>query len=1371
MNRTETKILVLEDSPTDAFFLQHALEKDPFNLFSVTLAERLVRGLHLLKQQTFDVLLLDLGLPDSQGLATFNTIHQAAPALPIVIFSGNMDEQNAIEAVRAGAQDYLVKDANGFELAGRAIRYAIERHKLAQSLRQSEARAQGMLSALPDLMFRLNRKGVFLDYRADVHDLYSQSSEIIGKRNRDIAPPEFADLIDAKIQATLESGLLQTFEYQLPIPARGWRDYEARMSPSGDDEVIAVVRDITEAKKAALALQTNEERLRLILETASDGFWIVNAQARFLEVNQAYCTMSGYTREEFLQMGIEDVEEKESAKETAAHVQKILLEGNDQFETRHRRKDGTIFDVEVSVSLLAQDSGPLMICFCRNITQRKQTEQAIYHYNAQLATVVEIEHALAASLNAKHLMEILAQGVWKLFSNLAVVFVSSFDAERQMIKAEYGLHHGAPIEVATLPEIPLAPSGLGTQSQVIHTRQPLIIQANFKEKIQTKILVEIGDDPQDTESALYVPMLAQDQILGLVQLQSYSPNQFTEEDAQVLGLVANTAAVALQNARLYALEQKELAERKKAEQALRASEEKYRKLAQELEDRVRERTAEVQDLYDNAPIGYHSLDPEGKFILINQTELAWFGYAREEVLGYSVKDFLTPMSIAKFNENFPAFKKRGWLKNLELEFIRKDGTTFIALVNATIVYDQQGTYQLSRSTLQDITDRKAAEIALRESEASLQDFLETASDLIQRIDEHGRYTYVNRAWCNRLGYAFEEALQMDMFQLVTPVYHAHCREVLVRLSQSGKSQTLEIAFQTKSGATILVEGGMSIHRDANGQLTANGIFRDVTLRKQAEETLRQSRDELRAANAALEQAARLKDEFLANMSHELRTPLNAVLAFSEGLLEQYRGPLNEHQLTSVRNIEASGRHLLTLINDILDLSKVEAGRMDLQRQPVSIADICEASLLFVKETATKKALKLAYQLDDHLAILEADPKRLKQMLVNLLSNAVKFTPQGGQVRLDVKANADAGIATFAITDTGIGIAEQDLSQLFQPFTQLDSKLNRQHEGTGLGLALVRRLVEMHGGSITVESIPGEGSCFTLALPYQPFVRQKASPHPEVPSTRGYPRTALLVDDSESVAEQITRYLSAIHVQATVHMQGLGVLEQVEALQPGVILLDLLMPGQSGWEVLAQLKANPRTCTIPVIIISVAEERSRGLAAGAAEYLVKPIVREALYAVLREVAGVPENGRPAFLVVPPSEHVRILLAEDNELSIQAMSDYLEAKGYKLTLARNGWEALQKAREWQPHLILMDIQMPEMDGLEAIQHLRANHAFRDVPIIALTALAMPGDRESCLAAGANAYLSKPVKLKELVTHIQNLLAAQNVLVQEQLDETAT
>ncbi len=389
--------------------------------------------------------------------------------------------------------------------------------------------------------------------------------------------------------------------------------------------------------------------------------------------------------------------------------------------------------------------------------------------------------------------------------------------------------------------------------------------------------------------------------------------------------------------------------------------------------------------------------------------------------------------------------------------------------------------------------------------------------------------------------------------------------------------------------------------------------------------------DLSQANAELARAARLKDEFLANMSHELRTPLHAILGKAEILLEGVYGTLTTEQRNSLNILNESARHLLDLINDILDLSKIEAGKMEIFVDDVQVQEVIEASMRMVKQEVFKKQLRLTSTMDNNVSDIKTDMRRLKQMLVNLLSNAVKFTPDKGEIGLEVTGDLDNKLVHFTVWDTGIGIEPDEIKRLFLPFTQLDSGLNRSYGGTGLGLSLVARLAEMQGGSVAVESQPGEGSRFTVSLPWEPVVPLFVPPEP---------------------------------------------------------LPDFSMPPVGEWE---------------------------------------------------------------------TARATILLVEDNEANIIATSEYLDASGYSVAVARNGLDALTMADKIEPDVILMDIQMPEMDGLEAIRRMRGKAMLQEKLIIALTALAMPGDRERCLEAGANAYVSKPVSLRKLVQTIEALLQA--------------
>ncbi|MGE3541929.1 MAG: response regulator [Candidatus Tectimicrobiota bacterium] len=677
-------------------------------------------------------------------------------------------------------------------------------------------------------------------------------------------------------------------------------------------------------------------------------------------------------------------------------------------------------------------------------------------------------------------------------------------------------------------------------------------------------------------------------------------------------------------------------------------------------------------------------------------------------------------------------------------------------------------------------ERLQARQALRESELRFRQLTEHLHEVFYLFEiESTRMLYISPAYQQIWGRSAQSLYEhaMDFVAAVHPDDQASVHAMLAQHAR-GEDTSIEYRIVRPDGEVRwILDRAFPFQDPAQGVHRVAGVAEDITERKQATEALREINEVLEQrvtertaalsmANTALAQATRLKDEFLASMSHELRTPLNAILGLSEALQEQVYGPLTDKQSQSLHRIEESGRHLLALITDILDLSKIEAGKVTLQLTPVDVEGLCQASLRLLRESAEKKQLRLTATVSPSVQAqaLLADERRLKQMLVNLLSNAVKFTPPEGSIGLDVSGSAAEAMVSFTVWDTGVGIAEADKARLFQPFVQLDSSLARHHAGTGLGLSLVARLAALHGGRVMLESTVGQGSRFSVLLPWR-LASQEQTAGLHLPETPLAPPGALdglecvmIVEDTPTHAEQLVRYLKELAVNVTVYPRGEGAVEYAETTRPDVILLDLGLPHVSGWDVLEQLKSAPTTCTIPVVITSVIDEQTQGLTRGAAAYLVKPISRVQLQHALYQASATRQRPQPRQPSALPDAVVDdsplLLLAEDNEANVTATVEYLRTKGYRLAVASNGTEALAYARTLYPALIVMDIQMPGMDGLEATRCLRAESDARlaRIPIIALTALAMPGDRERCLAAGANAYLSKPVRFKELLRTIE-------------------
>ncbi|WP_445260507.1 PAS domain-containing hybrid sensor histidine kinase/response regulator [Pseudanabaena sp. UWO311] len=535
-----------------------------------------------------------------------------------------------------------------------------------------------------------------------------------------------------------------------------------------------------------------------------------------------------------------------------------------------------------------------------------------------------------------------------------------------------------------------------------------------------------------------------------------------------------------------------------------------------------------------------------------------------------------------------------------------------------------------------MTDRKLAEESLAESEAFNRQLVEEFPIGLASCRMDGQLVFVNTAFAKILGRTVEETLSLSYWD-ITPSKYAEQEAEQVQLIQTqGRYGPYEKEYIHKDGylVPVLLSGLMILQ---NGEILIWSSVQDISDRKQAEA-------QLQLANEELMRATRLKDEFLANMSHELRTPLNSILGMTEILQEEIFGSINERQLKSLQTIEHSSTHLLALINDILDVAKIESGQVTLDLSSTSIESLCKSSLSFIKQQALTKRIQLTLRVPKNLPEILLDERRIRQVLINLLNNAVKFTLEGGTITLEVaQVKLDIGATNLttqnylkiSVIDTGIGISAENIQKLFQPFVQIDSALNRQYTGTGLGLALVKRIVELHGGSIELTSELGVGSRFVINLPFN---------------------------------------------------TGAPILE----VQTEYDLTDQSRTSQS----------QPESLSSPLILI----------------------------------------------------------AEDNEANIGTFSSYLTAKGYRLVFATDGQQAIDRTKEHHPDLILMDIQMPVIDGLTAIKQIRLDPNLADIPIIALTALAMAGDREKCLDAGANEYLTKPVKLKQLATSIQQVLNAE-------------
>jgi len=651
----------------------------------------------------------------------------------------------------------------------------------------------------------------------------------------------------------------------------------------------------------------------------------------------------------------------------------------------------------------------------------------------------------------------------------------------------------------------------------------------------------------------------------------------------------------------------------------------------------------------------------------------------------------------------------------------------------------------------DISKAKQTEQNLMNSEAIFRSLFEQASIGLAKINPQFRFERVNRRFVEIMKYRVSELTGKE----ITSIFGDDVLPLIDSLSSGTTGSTtgsvsIEFISKTKDTAKIWINITINPVINAASQIDYYIlIIDDISHKKRAESVIQKSREELEYANRMLEEASKMKDNFLASMSHELRTPLTSILGLTEALQQGVYGKLAPRQFDSLKHISQSSEHLLSLINDILDVSKAAAGQMEIKKEVVNLLPVCRSALQIIKPLAEAKKIKVDFAIYPGDITIEADPKRLKQIILNILSNSLKFTPGEGRIGFLVSTDVDKNRVLITIEDSGIGIAKEHLVRAFEPFVQIDSDLSRQIAGTGLGLAIVKSFTELHGGSVRIDSTPGRGTTVEIELPWQYGQEQ----NPEIIKTDEEERhNILVVEDSPEDRHTMSYLLKKLGYNAYFSNYLGDTFSVAEKVKPRVILIDINLPGESGWEILGNLKSSDRFRDIPVIVCSAAEEVVDAVLNGAEGYLRKPYSYTELS---REIDRIFSHGETA--IAPVRSKSVILLAEDNKMNADTFKDFLLSRDYEVLLALDGAEAVKMAGEFHPDLILMDVQMPALDGLSATMMLRnsGDPHLAKIPVIALTAMVMPDDQEKCFAAGANDYLAKPVSLMKLETKIKKFL----------------
>ena len=938
-------------------------------------------------------------------------------------------------------------------------------------------------------------------------------------------------------------------------------------------------------------------------------------------------------------------------------------------------------------------------------SEHRREEQALAERIRQAEAVRAITAEITRELNLTTLLGLITQRAVDLVEAATSGVVYLWDRASEVLTTQAWHGRGE-----WMREVRLR-LGEGIAGTVAQRREGLLVNDYRTSPYMNPLFMErLG-----LTAVLAEPLLYREQLVGVIAISNEGTGRlFTVQDRELLALFAAQAAVAIENAQLY--------------------------------EEVRGTRDFLQSIAANSADAIVTADVHGR--------VTHFSPGAEELLGYRAEELLGTRAVDYYRgglEEARAFMQRlrveGRIRNYETALRTKDGGWVEVSSSISLLREVRGVVIGTLAIYKDMTEHKRAEAALRESEEKYRTLFEECKDAIVINTPEGKVVDVNQAFLNLFGYTRDEGMEINVREhYIHPADRVKFRQ---ELEHKGAAKDFEAKLRKKDGTEIDCLLTSTAWRAKDSSILGfQGILHDITERKRAQE-------ELRLAKEAAEEANRAKSAFLANMSHELRTPLNAIIGYSE-MLQEEAADLGQEGLTpDLQKIQAAGKHLLALINDILDLSKIEAGRMDLFLETFDVALMIQDAAMTIQPLVEKNSNTLAIHCADDLGTMRADLTKVRQSLFNLLSNACKFTAQGTITLAVSRETVDEAVwLTFRVADTGIGMTPEQMGKLFQAFVQADASTTRQYGGTGLGLTITQRFCQMMGGDITVESALGQGSTFTIRLPAavtDPKAavapRVEALPASALPASAlpaGTP-TVLVIDDDSTVHDLMQRFLHREGLRMATATSGEEGLRLARALRPAAITLDVMMPGMDGWAILTALKADPLLADIPVIMLTIVDDKNLGYALGAADYLTKPVDWDRLAAILQKY-------RCAH---PPCT---VLVVEDDADTRDMLQRLLTRENWAVTEATNGRVALERMAESQPELILLDLMMPEMDGFAFLEALRQQDAWRSIPVVVVTAIDLTPEDRQRLNGYVEQILQKGAYSREELLHeIYHLVAA--------------
>ena len=1070
-------------------------------------------------------------------------------------------------------------------------------------------------------------------------------------------------------------------------------------------------RQLEEKERAGSPSPGQGDVYRRIVETTSQGYWLISPDLRTVDANRAFCEMLGYTKEEMLGKSILDYYDEENRRILLESVRNMGDRERGSYEVALLRKNGQPLHCLFNVATLFDEEGRIEGSFAlvTDITDRKRTEEALRESERQTSDIIEFLPDATFVIDASGRVISWNRAMEEMTGIKAEDMVGKGDYEYAL--PFYGEKRPILIDYALLPDE--------------------VLQRDYKVIRREKNFIAV-------ETML--------PLVGRYVFGAASP--IYDRNGSVVGAIESI---------------RDLTVRWRAEVALSESQKR------------------MEAIIDFLPDATFVIDAEGRVISWNRAVEEMTGIKAADIVGKGDYEYALPFygerrpvladivlsSQRAMPENYGLIHQdQGFLSAETLAPSLPGGGRWVFAAAAPI-YNIEGEVVGSIESVRDVTARKQAQDALQESEARFRTLMEQSPVATQVFSLDGTLVDANKAAEKLFGYS-TPALIGRYNVLADEQMRRTGALALIERALKGESvpaSEFELATAASFGGAdrrLWVKSHFYLVRDGQGDPRNFVILHeDVSVlrryQQHLEDMIAERTAELRQAKAQAEDATRAKSEFLANMSHEIRTPMNAIMGFASLALKT---ELTDKQRDYLSKIDTASRALLGLVNDILDFSKIEAGKLELEATEFRLDEVMNNIATLVSNQAARKGIELLNALAPDVPVnLVGDPLRLGQVLLNLVNNAVKFTERGhvllrGEL---VEQGGERCSVRFSVSDTGIGMTEEQVGRLFSAFTQADSSTTRKYGGSGLGLAISQRLVELMGGRITLESMPGSGSTFsfTLSLP-----RQASERDPRLAYRGGLAGLkALVVDDNELARDILLEQLAPFGIIANATASAEAAMRELQSALADpydVVFMDWQMPGTDGVAASREIRDGLGLPRPPVVIIVTAYGREeimdQAKEAGISGFLIKPVNQSLLFETLTQV--LVQDG--ALRVLPSAEGstglpdlagVHVLLVEDAPMNQQVASEMLAGAGVAVDIAENGQLAVEAVARDRYDLVLMDVQMPVMGGYEATRLIRALPGQADLPIIAMTAHAMRGAREECLAAGMNDYVTKPIDQQRL------------------------